>query len=459
MNLGPDPRSDDRTPDLLDADPEEVASLSQRFRGICDTVDSARNGLRGAEGDGEWHGGAADAFRRNLGKLPGELDRVFDSYERVSWALWNYEGQLRDAQSRFDRTLGELDQAYSRLRTLERTQADAAPAERQTWEAPIYRAAEDIIALHRQGFSVLDQFDAERQQLRANIESAGQVAFGSAWERYVVDDAGHFMAGVGGFVVHFGEHTLKALEDLPGDLAAVVGSLERGDWGGALHNLRKLASDASTVLGVAALILAVAAMIVAPELIPAFVGAAELLGSAASVASGTAAATDLASGDGKDFVFDALGAIPVGKVLGIGGPGIKAAEDDQVAARAAFESAENESHGLEMAGQELVFMQAAGDRQLEELHALGLLTGPEASTLRALQSTTISQAADALENEQLYAELDVLRARAGLDQAKIALAAAKLPGELVNDSWGVGVDAGHDAIERSGTDRAAGAQE
>src|SRR5215472_5985997 len=96
-----DPLSDPRAQQLLSADPAEVGALASRFRQVANQAEHSAGALRGAHGDGTWTGSAANAFRTQLGKLPGDLDKVQHSYGAVAQALDVYEGELGPLQSQF----------------------------------------------------------------------------------------------------------------------------------------------------------------------------------------------------------------------------------------------------------------------------------------------------------------------------------------------------------------------
>src|SRR5580692_10168899 len=95
------PLSDPRAARLLAASPAEVAALAGAFHRVAGQAQSSAAALRGANGDATWTGGAADAFRKQLGELPSDLDSVQHSYGDVATALDTYEGQLGPIRSQF----------------------------------------------------------------------------------------------------------------------------------------------------------------------------------------------------------------------------------------------------------------------------------------------------------------------------------------------------------------------
>src|ERR1700727_1714150 len=112
-----DPLSDPRARQLLNADPGEVASLASQFRNVANQAERSAAALRGAHGDGTWTGSAADAFWTPLGKLPGALDKVHQSYPEVAQPLDAYEAELGPLQSQFRALSEQLPSARNSMGT------------------------------------------------------------------------------------------------------------------------------------------------------------------------------------------------------------------------------------------------------------------------------------------------------------------------------------------------------
>ncbi|MFJ1582511.1 RHS repeat-associated core domain-containing protein [Streptomyces sp. NPDC088197] len=116
--------------DPVPGDPFEVKELARKLGDFADDVASALRSVRGLSGDTvvqEWAGLSGDAYRRQFGDLPGELDKLERSYRLASGALDDYWPKLETAQGDADRALAqgrtarqELDTAKSQL-----TNADA----------------------------------------------------------------------------------------------------------------------------------------------------------------------------------------------------------------------------------------------------------------------------------------------------------------------------------------------
>ncbi|MEU0966548.1 hypothetical protein ABZ357_14465 [Streptomyces sp. NPDC005917] len=112
---------DDPTP----GDPHEVKLQGQRYKTFVEDVATVLRGIRSASKDSvlkESAGKATDAFKDQIGKLPGQLQKLHDSYDIVSGALLTYAGTLEHVQTTADHALakartlrGDLSRAQSRL--------------------------------------------------------------------------------------------------------------------------------------------------------------------------------------------------------------------------------------------------------------------------------------------------------------------------------------------------------
>jgi hypothetical protein len=126
-----DPLSDPRARDLLSAAPEEVSALAGDFHSAADESRMTATGLSAAQHDAAWTGRAADAFRRAIGLLPGELARVHDGFRAVAVALDGYEGELAPIRARFTDAEYQLSEARTALGPARATQEAA----RRAWSA------------------------------------------------------------------------------------------------------------------------------------------------------------------------------------------------------------------------------------------------------------------------------------------------------------------------------------
>lgn len=308
-----DPLSDPRAQQLLSADPGEVASLAAQFRKVAQNAETSAAALRGAHGDGTWTGGAADAFRTQLGKLPGDLDKVQQSYGQVAQALDAYEAELGPLQSQF-RSLSQqltsarnsLSGAQTSLSTAKSNLNTATQAPHATSTTPAVVNAHSAVSsassavgnlegevsgLESRGFHILDAFDTDRGRALSAVSSAAGIAPSHSWLSGVFHAIGNFVAGAAKSVyddITDLPHAIVNVCEHPGSLAA---------WG-------ELAKDLATTAAVVAI---VAAPFAAPELLEADAladGAADAAANAAGDAAGDAAggaAGDTASSAARGF--------------------------------------------------------------------------------------------------------------------------------------------------------------
>jgi cell wall-associated NlpC family hydrolase len=187
-----DPLADPRATDLLAAIPDEVGALAANFRSAGSESQATSAGLSAARHDGTWTGRAADAFRRAIGRLPGELDRVRAGFDGVAAALYVYEPELARIQYEFVQVAGALDDAISRLGPAQAA-AQAAATELRTAahtrgvtpralidaELAVARAEgsvgdynAEIGRLRHRAFALLDEFASLRETCRTAIAEA-----------------------------------------------------------------------------------------------------------------------------------------------------------------------------------------------------------------------------------------------------------------------------------------------
>jgi hypothetical protein len=268
-----DPLSDPRAHGLLTADTGEVGSLATAFHRVASQAQTSAAALRGANGDGTWTGKAADAFRTQLGKLPGDLDKVQQSYGEVASALSAYAGGLGPIQSQFRSLASQLtaarsnlSSAQSNLSTAKNSLSTATSAPHATSSTPAVVDAHtavsnassavgnlqgDVSGLESRGYHLLDEFDTIRGHARSTVSSAAGIAPSQGWFSSMMHSIGNFMGGVGHFFAGIGEDVWNAAKSLPSDVAHVV------EHPTNLHDWAKLGEDAATVAGAVAVVAAV----------------------------------------------------------------------------------------------------------------------------------------------------------------------------------------------------------
>jgi hypothetical protein len=326
-----DPLTDPRAQQLLNADLGEIGSLASSFHRVASQAQNSARSLRGAQGDATWTGQAADAFRTQLGSLPGDLDKVQQSYGEVAGGLDSYEGQLgpiksqfqslatqlRSAQSSLTTAQGQLSTAKTNLSTAS-TAKGAKPTSAPVVDAhnavstasgAVGRLQGDVSGLEGHGYRLLDEFDTIRGQARSTVSSAAGIAPSQSWLSSCFHAIGNFMSGVGHVFVNIGKGVVHAAEDLPSDVWHVM------EHPTDLHDWAKLGEDTATVAGAVAL---VAAVVVCPADALGFGaladGAEVVEGAATTVATAsdlekTGADTGLAAegqGSWKTVGFDAV---------------------------------------------------------------------------------------------------------------------------------------------------------
>jgi uncharacterized protein YukE len=99
----------------LDSDPtpgdvHAIRAQGHRFQTFADDVASVHRLLNNAAKDqalAEWNGKAAEAFRGQIGKLPGQLSKLHKSYGAAGDALVAFAGRVESEQSAADGALAK----------------------------------------------------------------------------------------------------------------------------------------------------------------------------------------------------------------------------------------------------------------------------------------------------------------------------------------------------------------
>jgi hypothetical protein len=298
-----DPLTDPRAQELLSAQTGEISSLAGSFHRVASQAQTSAAALRGAHGDATWTGTAADAFRAQVGKLPGDLDKVQQSYGEVATALDSYGSQLGPIQTQFRSLATQLQDAQSSLSTAQGTLSNAKTSLSTATSAPhakpttpavvnahtamasatgaVSHLQGEVSGLQSQGFRLLDEFDTIRGRAHSTVSSAAGIAPSESWLSGALSAVGNFFAGVGKGIVDDIANIPDAVAnvwDHPGDPAA---------WG-------ELVKDVAVAASIVAM---AAAPFAAPELLEA---------DAAADAAGTVAA-DTAGDVAGDVTGDAAG--------------------------------------------------------------------------------------------------------------------------------------------------------
>jgi uncharacterized protein YukE len=313
-----DPLSDPRAADLLSADPGEVWVLAALFRQVGGEAQGIASALRGAPNQATWTGGAANAFRANVGQLPGELDKVQQSYEDVGAALSAYEGELAEVKPAFQRLAEQLGGARGALGGAQGQLANAqgnltiqlsaphakspSPAVQSAHDAvqaasgTVSRLQGEVSGLEAQGFALLNQFQGARDGCQSKVSSACSLAPHQSWWDHFVSDVGNWMTDAGHFFKAIGMGIWNGVTGLPG---ALVDWVEHPSW----KTFAKLAEDIAITASVVLLVTGVGEWLLPEEGLLA-AGFSAVNDAADAVATG--ASLDAAGAEGGQAADDAL---------------------------------------------------------------------------------------------------------------------------------------------------------
>lgn len=281
-----DPLSDPRAARLLSASTGEIASLAGAFRSVGVQAQVAASGLRGAQNDASWTGQAASAFRAQVGKLPGQLDKVQHSYNEVATALYRYESALGPVQSEFRSLAAQLNGARNSLATAQNqlasarsnlTSATSAPHAKPTSPAvvdahtSVANAAGavgnlqgQVSGLESRGYQLLDEFDTVRGHARSTVSSAAGLAPSQSWLMGALDDVGNVMGDIGSAFADAGKFLYGVGKGIVDDIGNLPSAVENvWDHPGDLKAWGTLVKDVAVAASVVAM---VAAPFAAPEL-------------------------------------------------------------------------------------------------------------------------------------------------------------------------------------------------
>jgi uncharacterized protein YukE len=312
-----DPLADPRAARLLAADPGEVTALATAFHKVAGQAHSAAAGLRGAQSDATWTGEAAAAFRQQLGKLPGDLDKVQQSYGEVATALNAYEGQLSPLRSQFIHlaeqirtTRGSLAGAQGTLNTAQGSLHTASTAPHATDTTPAVVTAKSAVSqasgtvnrlqgeldgLERTAYHVLDEFDTARGHARSTVSGAAGIAPSHSWLSGVLHAVGNFVEGA---VISIGKSVWNLASGKD-----IIAFIEHPSWA----TFGELVKDVAVT---ASLVAMVAAPFAAPELagLDGALAGAEGAEAAAAGAEGAAAGAEGAAAGAEGATAGAEGA-------------------------------------------------------------------------------------------------------------------------------------------------------
>ncbi|NUP74079.1 MAG: hypothetical protein HOQ07_05430 [Sinomonas sp.] len=183
---------DDPTP----GDPHEVKLQGQRYKTFVEDISTVLKGMRSASKDSalrDANSKAMDAFKERIGKLPGQLQKLHDSYEKASAALLAYAGKLEHCQTTADHALakartlhGDLSKAQARLASATTSAGNAQSAQdklkNSAYGAPapdpdkVRKATRDARHANEHKKAMqgqVDSLNAQLAELKTKAEKAG----------------------------------------------------------------------------------------------------------------------------------------------------------------------------------------------------------------------------------------------------------------------------------------------
>jgi hypothetical protein len=307
-------------------DPDSVASLSNRYYGVCTALADAKSQLSAIgspQSEARWIGLSADAFAARLRALPGELEQAWQSYNAVARALSGYSGNLRPVVAALRSLAYQAEEAQGTLNATQAAHDQAVRTAQSTagvWTTRLAEAKAAVSALARRRSSLLeelDQLSAEcvRQIHQASPENVHQDLL-SDLKRYAAD-AGHVLWRAGDDLIGtpLDDLFVRPFQDLWDDAT----SPGKWDWG----KLAGVLSDISGVLGVLAVVIA---PIPGLDAVDAFLVPASIVtGALGATAEGIALAEGEKDASWTDFAFDVAGVALMGSSRVIG-QGLKLAD-------------------------------------------------------------------------------------------------------------------------------------
>jgi len=236
-------------------DPDSVAILSGQYRSAATTIGEAKSQLAGigtAQAQAVWAGQAASAFTRKLGELPGQLEKAWQSYNTVAWALSGYASGLRPVVAALSSLAYQAEEAEGTLRATvnARNQVIAQGHDpiATGWNTRLYEAQAEVGQQGRRLQALLAELEGLSAQCVGEIRQAEHEGISnnliSDFQRYVVQDGGVVLdadAKALRFVATVADDLLvKPFTDLYGDLERFASDPSWATFGAVLDDYSKV---------------------------------------------------------------------------------------------------------------------------------------------------------------------------------------------------------------------------
>jgi hypothetical protein len=295
-------------------DPHAIEELAGQYAKVRDEVGSARDRLLAADKTPSWTGTSAEAFRQNLGDLPGQLSQAHDSYADMASTLTAYGVAIGEWVTRYSalalrandvmidlgRTQAALDQA---------TKSGADTTSLQARVAALISELEDLRsqlnALYNQALP-----DLAAACLRG-IQQAESAGISNTLWGTIEQIGGDLESAAGDIAGFLNGAILAPIEDLTPAFEALLTPPP------SLAKLSRVLGDVSSLLGTASLLIPGLGEVLLPAMLA--VDAAHFGVDAAMVATGDKSKSLL------DLAFD--GVAVVGDGAGVLGAGADAGDD------------------------------------------------------------------------------------------------------------------------------------
>jgi hypothetical protein len=274
-------------------DPGDLASLSASYRAVCVNIEDAKGqlgALRSPQAWAEWTGLAADAFARSIGRLPGQLDQAWQSYNTAAWALSEYASGLGPVVAALSALAYQAEEAQGHLTavTAAREQVIQQGQDPGTtgWNARQQDAQAAVDELRSRLSSLVHEMNSLSGECVARIRQAQHEGIQNE-PVSVFDDV---LSAVGD-VWHDAGQVIKVAGDVLDDLFVQplvndVRNMERTGW--SWENIGKTLGDIGFDLGVTVLVAGLFISGVGEAAAPFLIG----LGVLTTGAKGMAAAED-----------------------------------------------------------------------------------------------------------------------------------------------------------------------
>lgn len=142
---------------------EELSGILGRTATNAENAHKRLSDLKESVDDSIWKGEAADAFKEQVGKLPGDLEKLFESYRAAADAMGEYGRTLTTLKEKADGLVSAAETAEGDESTQRQALNDALAVEPTTPTVPYDEAMEGARRRIREAKNGIDAIRTERQ--------------------------------------------------------------------------------------------------------------------------------------------------------------------------------------------------------------------------------------------------------------------------------------------------------